>query len=327
MTIDGLPLRCGASGDAVRDVQRRLAAAGLPVDDEAGTYAEGTEAAVRSFQQVRGLVVDGVCGRDTWAALVEAGYALGDRLLYLRTPMLRGDDVAALQRKLGALGFDAGRVDGIFGPATERALKDFQRNSGITVDGVGGPDVLTCLTRLGGSPDAAASVAGVREREQLRHAPRHLADRRVVVGETGGLEALATTTGRALHDQGALVAVLHDPDPSAQAAEANGFDADLYLGVAISPDRTPRIAYYATTGFESAGGRHLADLLAIAVAAPLGTGEVEVVGLRATILRETRMPAVVCHLGPPEVVVAHLAELAAAMAGAVGRWVDTPLPA
>ena len=37
-------------------------------------------------------------------------------MLYLRRPMLRGDDVAELQRQLNALGFDAGREDGILGP-------------------------------------------------------------------------------------------------------------------------------------------------------------------------------------------------------------------
>ena len=72
---------------------------------------------MRPFQEHRGLRSDGVCGPQTWSALVEAGRVLGDRLLYYRNPMLRGDDVATLQRQLGALGFDAGRVDGIFGSA------------------------------------------------------------------------------------------------------------------------------------------------------------------------------------------------------------------
>ena len=77
-----------------------------------------------------------------------------------------GDDVGELQRRLGALGFDAGRVDAIFGPLTEAALKDFERNAGLTTDGVCGPDVLAELTRLG-SRGEGASVAGVRERERL----------------------------------------------------------------------------------------------------------------------------------------------------------------
>ena len=52
--------------------------------------------------------------------------------------MLRGDDVAELQQRLCTLGFDTGRVDGIFGDATVRALGEFQRNAGLPVDGIVG---------------------------------------------------------------------------------------------------------------------------------------------------------------------------------------------
>ena len=65
-------------------------------------------------------------GPDTWRALVEAGYRLGDRLLYARVPMMRGDDVAELQRRLDALGFPIGKVDGIFGGDTLAGLLEFQ---------------------------------------------------------------------------------------------------------------------------------------------------------------------------------------------------------
>src|SRR3982751_2539102 len=142
MTFDELPLKLGSVGAAVEDLQDRLTAAGFAVHDARGAYDASTEAAVRQFQQNRALVVDGVCGRDTFNTLFEAGFHLGDRLLCLKSPMMRGDDVLEMQRKLGALGFDAGRVDGILGPDSERALKDFQRNVGITTDGVCGPDVI-----------------------------------------------------------------------------------------------------------------------------------------------------------------------------------------
>ena len=52
--------------------------------------------------------------------------------------MLRGDDVAELQQRLCALGFDTGRVDGIFGDRTSGALAEFQRNAGLPVDGIVG---------------------------------------------------------------------------------------------------------------------------------------------------------------------------------------------
>jgi len=48
--------------------------------------------------------------------------------------LLRGDDVATLPRLLEALGFDAGRVDGIFGPDAAAVPSDFHRNVGIAVD-------------------------------------------------------------------------------------------------------------------------------------------------------------------------------------------------
>ena len=123
-------LQLGDEGEAAADVQRRLERLGFSLGTDAkGAYGVGTRAAVEAFQYRRGLRVDGVCGRQTWSALVEAGRRLGDRFLYRRSPMLRGDDVAELQQRLSALGFDTGRVDGIFGDLTSAALGEFQRNA------------------------------------------------------------------------------------------------------------------------------------------------------------------------------------------------------
>ena len=98
-------LRVGDRGDAVRDLQQRLIAAGFPIaPDEIGLFGPATEGGVRAFQTRRTIRVDGVVGRETWAALVESGFELGDRLLYLRSPNLRGDDVTELQRTLNRLG-------------------------------------------------------------------------------------------------------------------------------------------------------------------------------------------------------------------------------
>src|SRR5204862_264478 len=80
-------LRQGATGEAVRDLQSRLGAAGHDSSaDRQGVYGPATEAAVRSFQERRGLRVDGICGPQTWGSVVEAGYRLGDRLLYHTSP-------------------------------------------------------------------------------------------------------------------------------------------------------------------------------------------------------------------------------------------------
>jgi N-acetylmuramoyl-L-alanine amidase len=82
---------------------------------------------IRSFQQERGLHVTGELNEATARALEEARWKLGDRSLHLQpSPMMRGDDVATLQARLTEMGFNAGRVDGIYGVATEAAVKEFQ---------------------------------------------------------------------------------------------------------------------------------------------------------------------------------------------------------
>ena len=269
--------------------------------------------------------MDGVCGEQTWAALVEAGYRLGDRLVYLRHPMLRGDDVADLQRRLGALGFDAGRVDGIFGPDTQRALMEFQRNAGLTVDGVCGPATLQALERLGARREHRQPVVAVRELETLRQAPRTLQGKRVVLGHDGGLHAVASAAARVLMEAGAHVAVLEHPDQSQQAAEANAGEADVYVGLVLEAEgQGCRSAHYAGHRYESAGGRRLAELIQASVPPALGLPDGGVRGMALAVLKETRMPAVVCELGPPQRVVPASAELAQALAKAVAEWVASP---
>jgi len=196
----------GDEGEAVRDLQHRLGSLGFESSPaEAGAFGESTEAAVRAFQTARGLRVDGICGRQTWSGLVEAGYRLGDRLLYHRTPMLRGDDVVELQEKLNALGFDAGRGDGIFGPRTADALRDFQRNVAAVPDAICGPESIAALERL--SRFAGGSVASVREKEALRDGALRLAGRRVYVAVEPGLDALGEVVAKGLMELGADVLV------------------------------------------------------------------------------------------------------------------------
>ena len=103
-------------------------------------FDAATELAVRHFQQIRGLSVDGRVGEETYRALNEARWSLGDRLLrYDPERPIRGDDVINLQDRLHELGYDAGPVDGVFGPETEVGLRTFQRDYGLTSDGTCGP--------------------------------------------------------------------------------------------------------------------------------------------------------------------------------------------
>ena len=119
-----------------------------------------TESEIRSFQQARGLDVTGFVDAVTARALEEARWKLGDRSLYLQeAPFMHGDDIAALQSRLTEMGFDCGRVDGIYGPRTEAAVKEFQKSVGATDDGKCGPATIIALIRLtkivsGGTPSA-----------------------------------------------------------------------------------------------------------------------------------------------------------------------------
>src|SRR6478752_5081017 len=92
---------------------------------------------------------DGAVGPQTYRRLDEARWRLGDRVLtYMVSSPIRGDDVAALQQRLSDLGFDPGYVDGIFGPASDGALKQFQRNMGLPAEGTCGPATLQAIGRL-----------------------------------------------------------------------------------------------------------------------------------------------------------------------------------
>ena len=134
----------GDRGKEVLDVQTRLRGQGFELGTEGvdGFFGPSTELALRSFQQARGLLVDAVVGANAWRELVEAGYALGDRLLYLREPPFRGDDVLALQVKLNLLGFNAGAERGVYDEHVERAVLDFQQNAGLPLDGLVGESTL-----------------------------------------------------------------------------------------------------------------------------------------------------------------------------------------
>ena len=145
---------------------------------------------IRSFQQERGLHVTGELNEQTQRALEESRWKLGDRSLNLQpSPMMRGDDVAALQARLTEMGFNAGRVDGIFGDRTESAVKEFQKSVGIKVDGKCGPATIIALIRLtkivsGGAP------AQMRESAKQRNRGPALADKVIVLDPAfGGDEA------------------------------------------------------------------------------------------------------------------------------------------
>ena len=144
------PVRPSDRGPAVEDIQRRLLTLGYDLGPTGvdGVFLGETAKAVESFQRQHGLSEDGLVGDETWSALVDAGFKLGDRMLYLRMPYFHGADVRALQQALSVLGFACGVVDGIFGAFSERAVREFQRNAGLHADGIAGPETARTILNL-----------------------------------------------------------------------------------------------------------------------------------------------------------------------------------
>jgi N-acetylmuramoyl-L-alanine amidase len=322
-------LLVGDAGEAVRDLQGRLGAVGFDVpSDEFGRFGECTLSAVRAFQRSRGLLVDGTCGPQTWSALVESGFALGDRMLYVRRPMLRGDDVAALQRGLNRLGFDAGREDGIFGPDTATALTEFQRNAGLAPDAICGSATLGALSRLGTL--AAGSVATVREREKLRRGPHGLDERRVYLMAAPGFEALGDAVTRGLLERGADTLLDASGDEaSLVAAAANQFEAELFLALRAGDAPGCRCSYFASASFRSEAGFRVAGAVQEELSSLLGCVRAPN-GRAYAVLRETRMAAVACELAEQGDVaamrqlVARAGDVSRAIVRGVERGVEVP---
>lgn len=75
---------------------------------------------------------------------------LGDRLLKNTRPMIEGDDVKDMQKRLNALGYDCGKADGIFGANTEKGVRAFQTAAEIAVDGIFGKNSLAALKKAEG---------------------------------------------------------------------------------------------------------------------------------------------------------------------------------
>lgn len=245
----------------------------------------------------------------------------------LVAPHLRGDDVGQLQSALGHLGFDCGRVDGIFGPATARALAEFQRNCGVDVDGVCGQATVRALQINGARSGTGPGMAAIRELEQLSTVGSSLRQLRVVVGQFGGLGQLARQLAKLLRQHGAKVITADELDPSLHAAAANRYTATVYVGFEPRPDEHASVAYYATAGFESVGGRALAERIAAAFGAAPSLPAVQTSGMRLPVLRETRMTAVVCAIGPVQRIVDAAPVVADAMVAALAAWAASPLPA
>jgi N-acetylmuramoyl-L-alanine amidase len=292
--------RVGDEGPAVRDIQDRLAALGFESNgDTRAAFADGTRQAVVEFQKAKGLDADGIVGPDTWRALYEAGYRLGDRILFMRRPMIRGEDVAELQSRLNSLGFDSGKVDGIYGPDTERAVIDFQANRHLAEDGRVGPEVVTeiHLVTRGEMKEGRQSI---REREWLRMLPATVAGARIFLDadcrdpdEARSAWDAASAAALSIQEAGGVPVMSRSSDIALperlRARRANRVGSDLIVAFRLNRDHEDAVYFFTSQHSTSRAGEELARALAQTVGA-------RVEGRASAMLKETRAPAAVVSL-------------------------------
>ncbi|WP_246941880.1 peptidoglycan-binding protein [Bacillus pinisoli] len=140
-------LRYGHKGLSVKALQLELKALQFYTDKVDGIYGPATQAAIKEFQFVHHIKVDGVAGPTTLRRLYFSKEAKTYQQ-FTASKLLEGDQgtqVIQVQEKLKKLGYYAYTVDGVFGPLTKDAITRYQQKNGFKTDGVAGPDTLKHL--------------------------------------------------------------------------------------------------------------------------------------------------------------------------------------
>ncbi len=321
-------LRRGDRDVTVGEVRARLATIGFSVEcSEPDYFDDRMDQAVRAFQQARGLNVDGIIGPLTLKRLEEARWSLGDRpLAFTPGHLMYGDDVISLQQRLSTMGFDAGKVDGIFGTRTEAALKEFQRSVGIDIDGVAGTETYMALRRLNRTV-TGGHAERLRQSVLLDSLRTGISDKTIVIdpghggSDTGWVDhavrevdvvsAIASRLQGRLAAAGATVVLTRPltmtdvpcPEERERAELANKVNADLVISLhcdaATSPIATGIAAFHygsPSSGWSHAGER-AAQRIHDAVMQRTHAADCKIHGRTWDLLRLTRMPAVRLEVG------------------------------
>jgi len=154
-------IKSGSYGKDVANAQMRLKAAGYLLGNADGIFGVKTKAAVIALQKDYNLKQDGIVGPSTWAVIKTLNVSnaepdvvdpeepsVGANVVRIE----RGDKgarVTKLQQQLIQLGYlPAGEDDGKFGRKTENAVRKFQKDQGIKVDGIAGTQTFVRLNEV-----------------------------------------------------------------------------------------------------------------------------------------------------------------------------------
>ena len=145
-------IRPGTRGEEVTKLQRALLEEGYSIAVD-GKYGRETQRVVTKFQRAKGLKVDGIAGNETLSRLygnkisletaVPSTTTTFDKHTTLR-PNMRSTAVQKLQETLNQHGFNL-KVDGVYGRATTKAVRKFQAQNKLRVDGIAGNQTLSLL--------------------------------------------------------------------------------------------------------------------------------------------------------------------------------------
>lgn len=321
--MEELSVGKGASGDVATHIVNILNRLGLLLAHPS-VIDDGVVNAVRTFQQTRGLSITGVVNSVTMRALDEAQWKLGDRSLYLQpSPLLRGDDVATLQARLTEMGFDCGRVDGVFGAKTENSVREFQKSVGVAADGKCGPATITALIRLirtvsGGTPSILRESATQKDRGPS------LANKVIVLdpscgGSERGICAHGVEESEVVYDiaqrlEGRLLALgvsvflthgaNNSPTEAERIAFSNGTNADLIVSFHTDEYQNEKAhgvaTYYygaQTHGIHSVVGERFASLVQREICARTDLLNARTHSKTWDLLRLTKSPTVRIDVG------------------------------
>ncbi|NKX56602.1 N-acetylmuramoyl-L-alanine amidase [Arthrobacter mobilis] len=294
-------------------------------------FDDHVDAAVRTFQQSRGLMVDGVAGPETERALAEAQYKLGDRVLArpaAGAEPLRGDDVTELQRQLSYLGFYYGHIDGEFGERTHLAVRELQLNLGLEMTGVCDAVLIDAMARVNRTISSSQAFS-LRDYERLNQTTAALAGRVICLAAGTGTTRAAGRPDQAgggplteqlvatdvlrrirtiLGSLGAEVKVVEVPEGTPSGTRVRLIqESQASLCVSLHCDWLEQTAASGASAFywgrtetgeiNSPIGHRAAELILKEITARTGLPSLGVHGRRWDVLRLATMPSVHLELG------------------------------
>lgn len=204
-TYPGRLIRRGSAGEDVRTIQRQLNRIAvnypaIPLSPTSGIFDQATENAVRAFQRIFNLAVDGIVGKATWyrikqvwagvkqlSDLASEGLSLSEAQRLFPEVLRYGDrggGVQVVQYYLAFLGYFLPQlppieVTGIFDNATRDAVYTFQSYAGLPIDGIVGRDTWNALQ------DNYAQVVNNLPAQYQQYLSQIYPGRYLVVGDRG----------------------------------------------------------------------------------------------------------------------------------------------